>query len=65
MTPEKQTVLLIKGAIAELPAAQNEACDELVYHIKTLLKQAGEPVGTLAIALVGAEAQLEATISTK
>lgn len=57
MTQEQQTVLLIKGAIFELSAAEQEACEELADHIRRLVKQAGEPVGTLALALVGAEAQ--------
>lgn len=57
MTEEEQTILLIKGAISELPAAQSEACDELAEHIRQVIKVAGEPVGTLALALVGAEAQ--------
>lgn len=57
MTEEQQTILLIKGAITELPAAQAEACNELAEHIRQACKAAGEPVGTLALALVGAEAQ--------
>jgi hypothetical protein len=57
MTQEQQTILLIKGAISELPAAQEEACNELAEHIRMSCKVAGEPVGTLALALVGAEAQ--------
>ena len=57
MTQEQQTVLLIKGAISELPAAQSEACEELAEHIRQACKVAGEPVGTLALALVGAEVQ--------
>lgn len=60
MTQEQQTVLLIKGVISELPAAQKEACNELADHIRRVIKQAGEPVGTLALALVGAEAQANA-----
>jgi hypothetical protein len=52
-----ETILLIKGAISELPAAQMEACQELAEHIRMVIKTAGEPVGTLALALVGAEAQ--------
>lgn len=57
---EQQTLLLIKGAISELPADQEEACLELADHIRRAIKLAGEPVGTLALALVGAEAQAEA-----
>jgi hypothetical protein len=60
MTQEQQTVLLIKGAISELPAAEKEACNELADHIRRAVKLAGEPVGTLALALVGAEAQANA-----
>lgn len=57
MTQEQETVLLLKGAISELPVAQSEACKELAEHIRRACKMAGEPVGTLALALVGAEAQ--------
>ncbi len=60
MTTERETVLLIKGAISELPADQNEACEELAEHIRRACKLAGEPVGTLALALVGAEASARA-----
>jgi len=60
MTTEQQTVLLIKGVISELPEDQREACNELAHHIRLLIKNAGEPVGTLAIALIGAEKQMEA-----
>lgn len=57
MNEDEITILAIKGMIAELPAAQNEACLELAEFIRMNLKNAGEPVGTLAIALVGAEMQ--------
>ncbi len=57
MTQEEQTVLIIKGIISELPAAQSEACRELAEHIRRICKLAGEPVGTIALSLVGAEAQ--------
>jgi len=57
MTKDQETILLIKGAISELPAAQEEACLELAEHFRSAIKVAGEPVGTLALALVGAEAQ--------
>lgn len=59
MTTEEQTLLMIKGLIASLPAAEQEACEELVEHMRRQLKMAGEPVGTLALALLGAEAQVE------
>jgi hypothetical protein len=61
MTQEQETVLLIKGIISELPASQAEACEELIEHIRRVCKSAGEPVGTLAITLIGAEMQLEAS----
>ena len=60
MTNEDQTVLMIKGLIAELPPAEREQCEELVHHINLMIKNAGQPVGTLALALVGAEMQQEA-----
>jgi len=59
MTEDEQTILLIKGVISELPAAQQEACLELAEHIRMVTKTAGMPVGHLALAIVGAEAQME------
>lgn len=59
MTQEKQTVLLVKGAISELSPAEREACEELAEHIRRVCLSAGEPVATLALALVGAEAQAQ------
>lgn len=61
MTNEEQTTLMIKGLIASLPAAEQEACLELADHMRRQIAAAGEPVGTLAMALVGAEAQQRAT----
>lgn len=60
MTKEQETVAIIKGVIKSLPAAQQEACKELAEHIRQACKRAGEPVGTLALALVGAETQANA-----
>jgi hypothetical protein len=57
MNQDQQTILLIKGAIASLSAAEQEACHELADFLRMNIKRAGEPVGTLALALVGAEAQ--------
>lgn len=59
MSAEQHTVLLIKGVISELPAAQAEACKELAEHIRQVIKTAGEPVGSIALALVAAETQLK------
>lgn len=58
MKPEEETVLMIKGMISGLPAAEREACDELCEHFRVTIKTAGEIVGPLAIALIGAELQL-------
>jgi hypothetical protein len=57
MNTNQETILLIKRAISELPTAQTEACQELAEHFRMLVKTSGEPVGTLAFALVGAELQ--------
>lgn len=57
MDPDKETVLVIKGAISELPAGQREACLELAEHLRAQIKVAGVPVGPMAFALVGAEMQ--------
>jgi hypothetical protein len=54
---DKQNIKAVQDAIYSLPAAQCEACNELAEHIRSLIKSAGEPVGTLALALVGVEAQ--------
>ena len=59
MTQEEQTVLMIKGFISELPDEQQDACNALAQSIRQTLKIADDPVGTLALALVGAEAQLK------
>lgn len=59
MTTEQEIVLLIKGAISELPPEDQEAVNELAEFIRTNCKNAGEIVGGFALALVGAEAQLE------
>lgn len=61
MTIEEQTLLIVKGVISELPAVQQEACNELAHHICVQIERAGSPVGPLAMALVGAKMQVEAT----
>lgn len=57
MDPDRETILLIKGAIAELPEDQRARCDEIANQIRQL---SAEPVGMLALALVGAEMQAKA-----
>jgi short subunit dehydrogenase-like uncharacterized protein len=59
---EKQLIQDIQTEIYKLPAAQFEACNEVADHIRRVIKQAG-PVGLLALALVGAEAQAGVPIS--
>jgi hypothetical protein len=57
MTEEEITILAIKGAIAELPSEQQEACNEVAARLRQMVKDAGSPVGELAFAIVGAELQ--------
>jgi hypothetical protein len=58
LTAEEETVILIKRAIAALPPASEEQCNEMIVHIQRMVAAAGEPVGSLVVALVGAEMQL-------
>lgn len=58
MTAEEETVLMIKGVISQLPQVDREACEELADHFRLQMLTAGDPVGSLALALVGAEMQL-------
>lgn len=62
MSNAEETVFLIRGVIASLSPGDQEAVKELADHIKSAIRRAGEPVGTLAMALVGAEAQAEAEV---
>lgn len=55
MTEEEQTVLMIKGMIASLPPASREQCEAMVEHLRRMVSDAGDVVGPLSIALVGAE----------
>lgn len=57
MTEEEQTILMIKGAISDLPLAQREQCEAMVEHLHRMIADAGIVVGGMAIALVGAEMQ--------
>lgn len=58
MSKEQETVLMIRGMISSLPLDQREACEELAEFIRMNVKKAG-PVGGLALALVGAEMQMQ------
>jgi hypothetical protein len=57
---DKALIKEIQDMIYSLPAAQCEACNEVAEHMRRVIKQAGEPVGTLALSLLGAEAQSKA-----
>lgn len=59
MTEEQATLALIKGAIFDLPAADQERVKACADHIRTAVDASG-PAGLLALALVGAEAALAA-----
>jgi len=56
---DEELLLMIRGAIASLPAAQRRACEELAEKFRQGMTQAGSPVGELAIGLVGAEMQVK------
>jgi len=62
MTDEQLTVLAIKGAIAELPPDLREQCNAMVEHLRRMVTDAGDVIGPLAVALVGAELQAGAAI---
>lgn len=58
MTPEQQTVLLIKGTISELPDADQAKVKEAAVALRAVLKD--NEHAALAFALVGAELVAEA-----
>jgi hypothetical protein len=58
MTEDEVTLLAIKGMIGELPLEERREFEALTTQIRSLVKKAGS-IGTLAIALLGAELQLE------
>jgi hypothetical protein len=57
MNKDQETILLIKGAISELPADQVAKCHECADQIRQAIAKAGD-AGLMALALVGAEAQM-------
>lgn len=57
MTQDEQTILMIKGAISEWPPELRAQFESLAENLRRLLKDAGNPVGPLALALVGSEIQ--------
>jgi hypothetical protein len=60
MSPEQETVLLIKAEILAMPSEERDACLTLVEEMLNKVKAAGT-VGVLALALIGATMQLETT----
>jgi hypothetical protein len=61
MTDDEQTLLLIKGSIASLTEAEQQIVRETAERLRATISVAGqrEPsAGLIALALVGAEAQL-------
>ncbi len=58
MTADQQTLLLIKGTIAELPPADQQQVAHYAQQLRNSIQELGA-VGVLAFALVGAEMQME------
>jgi len=56
---DENVILMIKGAISELPPEQRSECNKLIGDIEVLMLATGEPMATLEIALIGAKKQLE------
>ena len=56
MTPEQETLLLIKGEITNLTPAQQQQVKDCAAMIRAVIEDGG-PAGVLALALVGAEMQ--------
>lgn len=58
MTEEKTTLLLIKGAIADLPAADREGIELAAAKLREIVALHNDH-GLMAFALVGGELQME------
>jgi hypothetical protein len=58
MTDDEMTLLAIKGMIGELPLEERREFEDLVKKIRSMVKDA-KHIGALAIALLGAELQME------
>jgi len=58
MTEDEQTVLMIQGAIANLPTEDRERAETLYNAISAMIIAAG-PVGVLVLARLGAELQAQ------
>ena len=53
MTPEQETVLIIKGTIADMDPAMREKVEAHYQELRKMISVS--PMATLAIALIGAE----------
>jgi hypothetical protein len=58
MSDDEVTLLAIKGMIAELEPKDRREFEALTKQIRLMVKKAGN-LGTLAVALLGAELQLQ------
>lgn len=58
MNSERATLLLVRGALSELPQEQQDAVNAAHEKLKAIVTEAGD-VGLLALALLGAEIQAE------
>ena len=58
MTEEKATLLLIKGAIADLPPADRDGVELAAAKLREVIAVHNDH-GRMAFALVGAELQME------
>jgi hypothetical protein len=56
---DQTTLLLIKGVISDLSSADQKTVKQCAGQLKVTIKEAGV-YGSLALALVGAEAAVEA-----
>ncbi|KTT21893.1 hypothetical protein [Pseudacidovorax intermedius] len=54
MTFEEQTLLIIKGSIADLPEAERQRVETAERHIRALIQQ-DKGAAVMAMALIGAE----------
>lgn len=55
MNEDELLIMEIKSTIATMSAEQQEQLELLASHIRTMVANAGYPVGPLTIALLGAE----------
>lgn len=59
MNDDELTLLAIKGVLSELSPADKQKAEKLIADIRQLMANAGSPAAELAIALLGAELQMQ------